>query len=49
MALINTLQEITEKKKFGLTRKALELNEAEKINLSKNKTINYFEKLYNIK
>jgi hypothetical protein len=44
-SVINTLQEITNKK-FGLTRKALDLNETEKINISKNKVINYFKKLY---
>jgi hypothetical protein len=43
--IINTLQEITNKK-FGLTQKALDLIETEKINISKNKVINYFEKLY---
>jgi hypothetical protein len=35
-----------ENKKFGLTRKALDLIEEEKINILKNKVINYFEKLY---
>ena len=40
--VINTLQEIIQKK-FGLTQKALNLLEIEKINVSKNKVIKYFE------
>jgi hypothetical protein len=42
---IDSLQEITNEK-FGLTQKALDLIETEKINLSKKKVINYFETLY---
>jgi hypothetical protein len=44
-SIINTLQEITNKK-FGITQKALDLIETEKINISRNKAIKYFEKLY---
>ena len=42
--VINALQEII-RKKFGLTQKTLNSLEVEKINLSKNKVIRYFEKL----
>jgi hypothetical protein len=44
-SIIGTLQKITNKK-FGLTQKAQDLNEAEKINASKDKVIKYFRKLY---
>jgi hypothetical protein len=44
-SVINTLQEITNKK-FGLTKKSLDLMEADKIYKAKEKAIKYFVQLY---
>jgi hypothetical protein len=44
-SIIGALQKITNKK-FGLTQKAQDLNEAGQINPAKDKAIKYFKKLY---
>jgi len=44
-SVINTLQKITNKK-LGLTQKALDFLETDKINSAKDKAIKYFVKLY---